>query len=198
MRPVLIVLLVSALSVAGCGQTADNPGALASPAAPTPVLQSTAGATGAPAEKTVEVPFHSELVWTKVEGSLTSLCTRPLPEGKVYLQRNTILASAVSTHLGEGDYEGHTCVYGTTQRGPEGWFGDMRWTAANGDVLLGVSEFLRWTGVPGRSVAIDKVSFIDGGTGRFLFAEGEGLSYVNAPERTAVFDGTLRYGKKEK
>ena len=197
MRELLIVVLASGLCLVGCGQTADNPGALASPAAPTPALQSTAGATAAHAAA-AEVPFHSELVWTKTEGSLTSLCTRPLPAGKVYLQRNTIQASAVSTHLGEGPFEGHTCVYGTAEGGPEGWFADMRWTAANGDVLLGVSEFQRWTGVPGRSVAIDTVTFIDGGTGRFAYATGDGMSYVNAPERTTMYEGTLRYGRMNK
>jgi hypothetical protein len=198
MRALLIAVLAAGLFLVGCGQAADSPGALASPAAPTSGVKSDSQAAAAPGAKIVEVPFHSELVWTKTEGSLTSLCTRPLPAGKVYLQRNTIQASAVSTHLGPGEYEGHTCVYGTKELGPEGWFGDMRWMADNGDVLLGVSEFQQWTGVPGRSVAIEKVSFIDGGTGRFLFAEGEGISHVNAPERTTMYEGTLRYGRKNK
>jgi len=205
MRPVLIVLLVSALSVAGCGQTADNPGALASPAAPTPVLQSTAGATGAPADRTVEVPFHSEIAWTKVvNGGDPSPCQglhgNP-PDGMVYLMRNTSDGLAITTHLGAGDFQIHTCVYGRIvdgKPGPAGWFADMRWTAANGDVLLATSRFLYWTGQPGRSVAVDSVTFQNGGTGRFAFAEGDGMSYVNAPERTAVYEGTLRYGKKEK
>jgi hypothetical protein len=45
-------------------------------------------------------------------------------------------------------------------------------------------------------VAVDRVTFQSGGTGRFQYAEGEGMSYVNAPARTAVYDGTLRYGRK--
>ena len=117
MRALLLAVLASGLVLTGCGQTADRSSALARPAAPTSGVKSDSQAASAPAAKTVEVPFHSELVWTKVEGSLTRLCTRPLPAGKVYLQRNTILTAAVSTHLGEGEYEGHTCVYGTTERG---------------------------------------------------------------------------------
>ena len=74
----------------------------------------------------------------------------------------------------------------------------MRWTAANGDVLLATSDFLYWTGTPGKSVAVDKVTFQNGGTGRFLFAEGEGMAYVDAPAGQPCTRGTLRYGKKEK
>jgi len=197
MRPLSIVLLISALSAAGCGQTADNPGALASPAAPTSVLRSDSQAASAPAAKTVEVPFHSELTWAKIPGNDISLCSRPAPAGKIYLMRNTNQGMAVSTHLGAGEYENHTCVYGTPGK-PEGWFADIRWTAANGDVLLATSDSLYWTGKPGQSVAVDKVTFQNGGTGRFQFAEGEGMSYVDAPARTAVYEGTLRYGKQAK
>lgn len=207
MRPLSIVLLISALSAAGCGQTADNPGALASPAAPTSVLRSDSQAASAPATKTVEVPFHSEIAWTKVvNGGDASPCLAlhgAPPAGTSYLMRNANEGSAVSAHLGTGKYENHTCVYGkpateTTKMFPMGWFADLRWTAANGDVLLATSDFLYWTGKPGQSVAVDKVTFQNGGTGRFQFAEGEGMSYVDAPARTAVYEGTLRYGKKSK
>jgi hypothetical protein len=115
--------------------------------------------------------------------------------------RNTNTAQAVSTHLGAGDYENHTCVYGTIvngKRSPAGWLADVRWTAANGDVLLATSDFLYWTGTPGQSVAVDRVTFQNGGTGRFQFAEGEGMAYVDAPAKTAMYEGTLRYGKKQK
>jgi hypothetical protein len=81
---------------------------------------------------------------------------------------------------------------------PQGWFADIRWTAANGDVLLATSDFLYWTGAPGQSVAVDRVRFQNGGTGRFQFAEGDGMCYVDAPARTAVYEGTIRYGKREK
>jgi hypothetical protein len=194
----LIVLMACVMSVAACGQAADSPVATVNPAGPTAGFGSASAEAQAAGAKTVEVPFHSELTWAKEPGNEIALCTHPLPEGKVYLQRNTNKGMAVSTHLGTGAYENHTCVYGTLARGPEGWFADIRWTAANGDVLLATSDFLYWTGQPGRSVAVDKVTFQDGGTGRFQFAEGEGMAYVNAPERTATYDGTLRYGKREK
>jgi len=42
------------------------------------------------------------------------------------------------------------------------------------------------------------VTFHDGGTGRFQFAAAEGTAYVNAPGRTALYEGALRYGRKEK
>jgi hypothetical protein len=182
--------LVSGLVILACGQNAHHPSVLHSPTSPTAV--GTGDAAG-----TQDVPFHSELAWQKVEGTQISLCTHPLPAGKIYLMRNTVTATAVSTHLGTGDYEGHTCVYGTPAA-PEGWFSDVRWTAANGDMLLANAAFRQWTGIPGKSVAIEDVTFMSGGTGRFEFAEGQAVCYVNAPGRTAVYDGALRYGKKEK
>ncbi len=88
-----------------------------------------------------EVPFHSDVVWTKVEGSRTALCTRPAPAGTVYLMRNTITGTAVSSPLRAGEFLGHTCVYGTPGGAPAGWFMDIQWTAADGDVLLATSDF---------------------------------------------------------
>lgn len=190
MRTPFALVLVLVLCLAGCAQSSDTPAAPAAPLAPTAVLSSSPG--------DVDVPFHSEVAWTKVEGSQTSLCTQVLPEGKVYLMRNTQTGTAVSTHLGAGSFLGHTCVYGPPSGPPQGWFADFTWTAANGDTLRATSEFLYWTGTPGKSVAVDKMTFRDGGTGRFQFAEGEGMVHVNAPARTAAFDGTLRYGKKDK
>jgi hypothetical protein len=203
MRALLVVVLASCPFLVGCGQAADVPSPLTSPASPSDVVGSGTQAAKAPAVDAVEVPFHSEVTWTKAEGSITALCTHTPPAGTVYLQRNTITGEAISTHLGKGEYEGHTCVYGTpptTTTGPifKGWIDDVRWTAANGDVLLAVSEFQRWTGAFGASTAIEKVTFLDGGTGRFQYAEGEGMSYVDAPGKTALYDGTLRYGKKQK
>jgi len=205
MRAVLIVMFASGLLVAGCGPTADNPVAAVNPASPTAGIGSGSAAAQSAAAKVVEVPFHSEITWTKVvNGGVPDPCQglhgNP-PAGMSYLMRNTSEGPAVSTHLGAGYFEIHTCVYGTMvneKPAPAGWFADMRWTAANGDMLLATSNFLYWTGTPGKSVAVDKVTFQNGGTGRFQYAEGEGMAYVNAPARTAVYEGTLRYGKKEK
>ncbi len=144
MRALLIAVLASGMLLAGCGQAADGPSALASPAAPTSGVKSDSQAAAAPAAKTVEVPFHSEITWTKVvNGGVPDPCQglhgNP-PAGMSYLMRNTSEGPAVSTHLGTGNFEIHTCVYGTimnNKRAPAGWFADMRWTAANGDVPVG-------------------------------------------------------------
>jgi len=208
MRELLIVFLASGLSMAGCGQAAVGPGALASPAAPTSVLGSDAQAASAPAAKTVEVPFHSEVTWTKVvnggdPGPCQDLHGNP-PDGMIYLMRNTNEGVAVSTHLGTGDYVNHTCVYGRIVDGkpaPAGWLADVRWTAANGDELYATSAFVRWVITPEARVAIENVTFRDGETGRFAFAEGQAECQVNVTgplARTATYEGTLRYGKKEK
>lgn len=190
-----LALTAAGLLLAACGQNTGNPNTLASPAGPTAFAGS--GATSTPTATDALVPFHSELTFSKVPGSDISLCTHALPPGKIYLARNTNTGTAITTHLGTGAYENHTCVYGAAGK-PEGWFADIRWTAANGDVLLATSDFLYWTGTPGQSVAVDKVTFQNGGTGRFQYAEGEGMCYVDAPARTAVYDGTLRYGRKDK
>ena len=173
MRVHLAVVLASGLLLAGCGQDADRPGILASPVGPTAVTGSGDGGSSTPSASQVPVPFHSELTWDKTASSPdVSACTRTPPTGKVYLFRNTNTGTAISTHLGKGAYENHTCVYGTpatpeTPARPSGWFADIRWTAANGDVLLATSDFQRWTGTPGQSIAIDTVTFQSGGTGRF-------------------------------
>jgi hypothetical protein len=205
MRALIAVMLASGLCLAGCGQAADSPSVMENPVGPTGVTGAGSAAASTAAASDAEVPFHSEITWTKVvNGGAPDSCQglhgNP-PAGMGYLMRNTSEGLAVSTHLGAGDFEIHTCVYGTVASGrpaPAGWFADMRWTAANGDALSATSAFLYWTGQPGRSVAVDSVTFQNGGTGRFAFAEGDGMSYVNAPERTAVYEGTLRYGKKEK
>ena len=117
MRALLIAVLASGMLLAGCGQAADGPSALASPAAPTSGVKSDSQAASAPAGKTVEVPFHSEITWTKVvnrgdPSPCQGLHGNP-PDGMVYLMRNTSEGMALTTHLGAGDYQIHTCVYGT-------------------------------------------------------------------------------------
>ena len=205
MRALFTVLLASSVCLAGCGQAADSPMTTMNPAGPTAGIGSASAAATSAEAKAVELPFHSEITWTKVvnggaAGPCQGLHGNP-PEGMVYLMRNTSEGPSVSTHLGAGEFQIRTCVYGRIVEGrrvPLGWLADMHWTAANGDVLMATSRFLYWTGQPGRSVAVDSVTFQNGGTGRFAFAEGDGMSYVNALEGTAVYEGTLRYGKKEK
>ena len=197
MRAHLAVVLTSGLLLAGCGQDADSPGRADQPGGPDGRHRvrrhGRVHARRQPGPGAVPL---GDSRGRRRPGLRTSASARAHHQkGKVYLLRNTNKGMAVSTHLGAGEYENHTCVYGASGR-PEGWFADIRWTAANGDVLLATSDFLYWTGTPGQSVAVDSVRFQNGGTGRFRYAEGEGMCYVNAPERTAVYDGTLRYGKR--
>jgi hypothetical protein len=199
MRALLIVVLAAGLFLAGCGQAADSPSVLTSLTGPTTVVTSGTQAAAAPAADPVALPFHSEVIWEKTMNQVPAgHCARTLPAGLVYKWLTHNEGTHVSTHLGSGAYENYLCVFGTAQA-PTGWYAEViRWTAANGDLLLGTSEFQHWTGAPGRSIAVETVTFHDGGTGRFRFAEGDGMSGINAPERTAVYDGTLRYGKKNK
>lgn len=189
MRAALVVaILAFGLFIAACSQQAANP---VSTVAPTVI--SSSSATG----NVVELPFHSEISWTsKTVGYEVGLCPYPPPEGKVYVMRNTNKGTHVTTHLGEGEYENHTCVYATPGKGAEGWIADVHWTAANGDVLLAKSVFKFWTGAPGQSTAFDEFTFENGGTGRFQYAEGSGTAFVDTQTRLASNDGVLRYGKK--
>ena len=203
MRPLLVVLLVSGLVVVGCGSTSDKPMAIDNPAGPT-----VGAGSGSTATQAVEVPFHSEITWTKVvNGGDAGPCLAlhgDAPGGMVYLMRNTSEGPAVSSHLGAGEFEIHTCVYGWVVDGkpaPAGWLADMRWVAANGDELLATSKFVTWAMESGARFAVDKVTFQNGGSGRFQAAEGEAESrvYVSGPlAGHAIYDGSLRYGKRDK
>lgn len=203
MRALVVLTVAAGLLMLGCGQAAETPVGLQSPATPTADMGSGSAAAKPADAGNVEVPFHSEIVWTKVvnggnPGPCQGLHGDP-PSGMVYLMRNTSEGPAVSSHLGAGVFEIHTCVYGTSA--PAGWFADMRWTAANGDELLATSKFVTWATESGARFAVDKVTFHNGGSGRFHFAEGEAEShvYVSGPLKgQAFYDGSLRYGKKAK
>src|SRR5574340_1178664 len=101
MRTPIGLVLLMALPLAGCGQSTP-----VSPAAPPPptAISSAAGPNGASATASssagVALPFHAEVGWDKMQGTDVSLCTVPLPEGKVYLMRNTLSGPAEGTHLG--------------------------------------------------------------------------------------------------
>jgi hypothetical protein len=155
LRALVVLLMASGVLGIGCGQAADSPAALRSPAAPILATGSSEAAAKAAAPGEVELPFHSEIAWAKVvngrdAGPCQGLHGDP-PNGMIYLMRNTSEGPAVTTRLGVSDFEIHTCVYGTmvneTKR-PAGWRADLRWTSANGDVLLATSQFLYWTGQP--------------------------------------------------
>jgi hypothetical protein len=195
----LLAVLGSALLLAGCGQDGDRPDVLASPVSPTTVAESDSTGTPPPAASNVDVPFHSEVIWEKTMNEVPAgRCTRTLPAGLVYKWLTHNQGTHVSTHLGSGAFENNLCVFGTAQA-PLGWYAEwIRWTAANGDVLTATSEFHRWTGTPGKSIAIETVTFHDGGTGRFQFAEGDGVSNIDPTTRTAAYDARIRYGRKDR
>lgn len=194
MRARLVVIVALAVFLAACGQQAGGTADPVNSVAPS----ATAGSSSAIASD-AELPFHSEISWTsKTVGYDVALCSYPPPVGKAYIMRNTNKGTHVTTHLGTGDYENHTCVYGVAGGPPEGWIADVHWTAANGDVLHAKSVFQYWTGAVGKSTAIDTFTFENGGTGRFEFVEGGGTAFVDTQTRLAGNDGVIRFGKKVK
>ncbi len=159
---------------------------------------------------TTRLPFHSEVVWHAEQVPVPEgRCTKPVPEGLTVLWLSRIAGAADTTHLGTGPYYVELCVYGQlTSPGapppgngiPMGWYPDVQmWTAANGDKLMGTGELLGFTAPPGTpgSKFIESLRFLDGGTGRFEYAEGEGRGLVDVVAGTAVYDGWIRYGKKD-
>ena len=93
MRALFIVLLASSVCLAGCGQASDSPMTTLNPAGPTAGIGSGSAAAQSAAAKEVEVPFRSEITWTKVvNGGVPDPCQglhgNP-PAGMIYLMRNT-------------------------------------------------------------------------------------------------------------
>jgi hypothetical protein len=118
-------------------------------------------------------------------------CAKPVPEPLTVLWLSRIAGTAKTTHLGPPPGNGI----------PMGWYPDVQiWTAANGDKLMGTGELIGFTTPPGTPgfKFIESLRFLDGGTGRFEYTAGEGTGLVDAVAGTAVYDGRIRYGKKEK
>ena len=157
------------------------------------------------------LPFHSEMKWGFRQVPVPAgRCTEPLPPGLVYLWMTELSGTAESTHLGSGPVEGSLCIYGQLTEPaapppdngvPFGWQdGHVVLTAANGDQLKLTARSTGVTAPPGTPgfKFIEEVRFVDGGTGRFLFATGEATGYVDPVGMAAVYDGWIRYGRKEK
>jgi hypothetical protein len=196
----MIAVFAFGLLLAGCQQAVDRPDGSVGPAGPSPIAVSSP-----------ELPFHAEMVWDKnMISPPADRCSRTLPEGVTHLWLSEITAPITATHLGAGRFEADLCIFGTLgnadappgQNGtPMGWYAIREvWTAANGDRLLSTGEMIGFTAPPGTPgfKFIESLQFIDGGTGRFEYAEGEGKGLVQGGIRTAVYDGWIRYGKKEK
>lgn len=197
-RSFSVVALV--IAMAGCEQSGFRQDGAQGPTGPAPL------AVAAP-----QLPFHSEITWQIQQLPIPAgTCTRELEPGLDYLWLSSGVGTATSTHLGTGPYEIQLCIFGTLtdpgappgQNGiPSGWYvAHQAWTAANGDRLLGTGEMIGFTAAPGTPgfKFIESLRFLDGGTGRFAFAEGEGQGLIDPENGTAVYDGWIRYGKKER
>ena len=201
----LVVIVTIGLAAGGCQQSER----LAAPTAPAAVIGA-AGATRSDTAAEVLLPFHSEANWQKNMLPPAGRCTQPLPAGLTYLWLTENSGTATSTHLGEGTYANNLCVFGTltnpdappgSNGKPAGWYDEwVVWTAANGDQLRATGRLTGFTAPPGTPGMkfIETLHFVDGGTGRFEFAEGDLTSYVDPTNQTVVYDGTIRYGRKEK
>lgn len=154
------------------------------------------------------VPFHSEVFDWHIEQISVPAghCTTPAPGGYSYLWRSAISATARSTHLGTGPYEVSLCIFGTLTNAaapppnngiPAGWLVEREvWTAANGDQLLATGALLEVID-PVAGKFKESVTFLPGGTGRFAYAEGSLTGIVDGSVPIAIYDGTIRYGRKE-
>lgn len=171
-----------------------------------------AGAASATGQASDMLPFHSEVAIQQFQQVPVpaGLCTEPLPPGLSYLWLTKADGTHTSTHLGTGPYHIELCVFGvlTDPSAPPpangtgmGWVvAQQVYTAANGDGLLGTGAFIGVTAPPGTPgwQLIESLTFLDGGTGRFQFAEGQGQGLIDPAGGGAVYDGWIRYGSRDK
>ncbi len=197
------------LLLAGCAPGGVRSASLV-PSSPTPVSASTSqvGPASTPGGE-VRLPFHSEMTWQVEQVPVPAdKCTRELP-GLSLLWLSQISGTATSSHLGTGPYYAELCMFGILTAPdspppdngiPLNWYIQTQtWTAANGDRLMATGELAGFTTPPDdpNLKFIENLRFLDGGTGRFEFAEGEGTGIVD-PAGTCVYDGWIRYGRKQK
>ena len=175
-------------------------------------LAAVAGAATAQGRAQEGLPFHSNVTIPEFQQVPVPAgrCTDPPPPGLSYLWLTQANGTHTSTHLGTGPYHIELCVYGLLTNPaalppangiPMGWITDVQiWTAANGDQLLGDGALIGFTAPPPTPgwQFIESLSFLDGGTGRFAFAEGTGRGLVENTGAFAVYDGWIRYGMKDK
>jgi hypothetical protein len=174
-------------------------------------LAAVAGAATAAGEANDTLPFHSEVTILQFQQVPVPAgrCTDPLPEGLSYLWLSRFDGTHTSTHLGTGPLHIEVCAYGVlTNPGvpppgngiPTGYHAEEIFTAANGDQLLEKAEFIGFTAPPPTPgwQYIESMTFLDGGTGRFEFAEGTGQCLIDPTSLAAVCDGWIRYGMTDK
>jgi hypothetical protein len=156
-----------------------------------------------------QLPFHSEFDFDFRQIPVPAgHCTGTPPAGE-YLWLTEFWGSGTATHLGNAKLEGTLCVFGELTDSsadppgngtPFGYHGDFALVAANGDRLRATFHLTGFTGEPGTPsfVITEYVRFVDGGTGRFQFAEGEATGYLSEANRTYTCDGWIRYGRKDR
>lgn len=197
----IIAAAACVLLLGGCQQAGDRSDGTVGPAGPSPIAVTS----------TEALPFHSEVVWEFEQIPIPAgHCTQAIPDEFSHLWFSRIWGTATSTHLGTGPYEIDLCLYGTLTNPegappdngiPMGWYAERQvWTAANGDELKATGGLIGFTEPPGTPgfKFIESLTFLNGGTGRFVYAEGSGQGIVDPTAQTAVYDGTIRYGKKQK
>lgn len=158
-----------------------------------------------------QLPFHVDVVNYQFQQvpAPPGRCTEALPPGLDYLWMTRLWGDVRGTHLGTGRLDGSICVYGQLKDAgapppdngiPMGWVeGRIAMIAADGDRL----NLTAWStgvtappGTPGFKF-IEEFRFVNGGTGRFELADGDGIGYVDPVAQSAVYDGWIRYGRKE-
>jgi hypothetical protein len=197
----VIAAAACVLLLAGCQQASGRSEGTAGPAGPSPIAVTNSEG----------LPFHSEVVWEFEQVPIPAgHCTQAIPSEFSYLWFSRIRGTATSTHLGTGPYEIDLCLYGILtdpeaappNNGiPMAWYAERQiWTAANGDELKATGALIGFTAPPGTPgfKFIESLTFLSGGTGRFVDAEGSGQGIVDSTAQTAVYDGRIRYGNKQK
>lgn len=124
------------------------------------------------------------------------------PEGKFAWAVASFEAWGTMSHLGESYVFAEHCSYGNFVDGPDGTYGEGEITtiADNGDVLLGTYTDGTSLSPPPLIGFMDFVTFVNGGTGRFTFASGEGVEMgvvdFNDFSATLQVRGVIAYKKK--
>jgi len=126
------------------------------------------------------------------------------PEGKFAWAVTSFEGWGTMSHLGESYMFAEHCSYGTFPDGPDGTYGEGEVTtiADNGDVLLGTYTDGVSLSDPPIIGFMDYVTFVNGGTGRFTYASGEGVEMgavdFNDFSFTVQMTGFIAYKKKNK
>jgi len=125
------------------------------------------------------------------------------PEGKFAWAVTAFEGWGTMSHLGESYMFAEHCSYGILANGEmDGTYGEGEITtiAANGDILLGTyTDGASLSGPPVIGF-MDYVTFVNGGTGRFKYASGEGVEMgavdLNDNSFTVQMTGVIAYKKK--